>query len=119
MADEPVEKHQLAGLDERSRGFNRIVEVRQVEQAYRADLNYEAQHITADIGDSGRAALEALVRQLHSNGFTQLRSQLSFRAGEYLGGREPWIEYPDPREPWVSGLLARWLGRIAQDRTRP
>jgi hypothetical protein len=119
MPGKPVEKHQLAGFDERARGFNRVVEVRQVEQAYRAVLNYEAQHITADISASGHAALQALIRQLHANGFTQLRSQLSVRGGEYLGGREPWIEYPDPRRPRFSGMLARWFDWLRKDRPRP
>lgn len=119
MPGEPAEKHQLAGLDERGRGFNRVVEVRRVEQAHRAVLKYEARHITADISDSGHAALQTLVRQLHTNGFTQLRSQLSFRGDEYLGGREPWIEYPDPSGPRFSGMLARWFGWLGKDQPRP
>ena len=119
MTGDPVEKHQLAGFDDRTRGFNRVVEVRQVEQAYRAVLNYEAQHITADVSESGRAALDALIRQLHTDGFTQLRSQLSFRGTEYLGSREPWIEYPDPARPRSAGMLARWFGWMGKDRLHP
>ena len=113
-----VEKHQLAGLDERARGFNRVVEVHRIERMYRAVLKYEAAQTAAEDDESGQAALEALIRQLHIGGFTQLRSQLSFRGADYLGSREPWIEYPDPRVPWFAGILARWVGWLGKGQSR-
>jgi hypothetical protein len=119
MAGEPIEKHQLAGFDDRSRGFNRVVEVRLAGQAYRAILAYEARHIAAGEAGSEHAALQVLIRLLHEHGFTQLRSQLSFRGADYLGSREPWIEYPDPRRPVAAGLLARWFGWLGRHRTQP
>lgn len=114
-----VEKHQLAGLDERARGFNRIVEVHRIERMYRAVLKYEAAQTAAEGDVSGQAALEALIRQLHAGGFTQLRSQLSFRGADYMGSREPWIEYPDPLVPWFAGILARWFGWLGKGRAHP
>jgi hypothetical protein len=114
-----VEKHQLAGLDERARGFNRVVEVHRIERMYRAVLKYEATLVAVESDGSKHAALQTLIRQLHANGFTQLRSQLSFRGADYLGNREPWIEYPDPRASRLPGILARWFGRLGKGRTSP
>lgn len=110
-----VEKHQLAGLDERSRGFNRLLEVEQREGAYRALLRYEGTIVVGERGDTKAAALHELIGQLQARGYTQLRSRLSFDGGHYLGSQEPWIEYPDPEQelPPSSGLLGclrRWLG---------
>ena len=119
MPGEIVEKHQLAGLDERARGFNRTVEVHRIERMYRAVLKYEADQIAAEGDVSGQAAIEALIRQLHAGGFTQLRSQLSFRGADYMGSREPWIEYPDPLVPSFTGILARWFGWLGKGRTHP
>jgi len=114
-----VEKHQLAGLDERARGFNRVVEVHRIECAYRAVLKYEVSQIAVEGDESGQAALQALIQQLHAGGFTQLRSQLSFRGADYMGSREPWIEYPDPHVPWILGILARWFGWLGKGQTHP
>ncbi len=116
MPDDCVEKHQLAGFDERARGFNRVVEVWRTGGAYRAILRYEATQVATEGGASGQAALQTLIRQLHTGGFTQLRSQMSFRGTEYLGTREPWIEYPDPAPPGLGGLLARWFGWLRGNR---
>lgn len=111
MPKDWVEKHQVAGVDERARGFNRVVEIRQVGQGYRAVLQYETRQVSTEGCESEQAALQMLIRRLHAEGFTQLRSQLSFRGAVYLGSREPWIEYPDPAVPRFKGLLARWFGR--------
>lgn len=107
-----LEKHQLAGLDDRTRGFNRIIEVRQDEKGCCAILHYEAGVVAGANTESEQAALRALIEQLHAAGFTQLRSQLSFRGAAYFGSKEPWIEYPDPErpDPFSSGLLARIFG---------
>jgi len=115
MAAGVVEKHQVAGLDERSRGFNRLVEVEQREGAYCASLRYESTVVVGEGGDTTAAALRELIGLLQARGYTQLRSRLSFNGTLYLGSQEPWIEYPDPEReppptagPW--GWVRRWLG---------
>ena len=115
MADDVVEKHELAGLDERARGFSRLVELERLESTYRASLRYETAIVVSEGGDIQAAALHELIRQLQARGYTQLRSRLSFNGGNYLGSQEPWIEYPDPerKPPPSSGLVGwvrRWLG---------
>ncbi len=119
MTGDIVEKHQLAGFDERARGFNRVVEVRRTGQVYRAVLNYEATVIAAGDDESEQAALQTLIRQLHASGFTQLRSQRSFCGADYLGSREPWIEHSDPHVPRFAGILARWFHWLGKGRTHP
>jgi hypothetical protein len=112
MPSDCIEKYQLAGLDEQARGFNRVVDVCRMGQAYQAILQYEAWHFTTDDNESAQAALQVLIRELHTNGFTQLRSQLSFRGADYLGSREPWIDYPDPARPVsLFTRLFGWLRR--------
>jgi hypothetical protein len=108
MPSDCVEKHQLAGLDERARGFNRVVEVERAGTIYRATMRYEQTRMTVDGHETETAALHGLVRHLHAHGYAQLRSQLSFRGADYLGSREPWIEYPDPTQP--TNLFARLFG---------
>jgi hypothetical protein len=111
---EVIEKHQLAGVDERARGFNRLVEISLVEGLYRTMFRYEEIRIVTDSSNSQGGALAQLIAVLHSRGYSQLRSRLSFRSSVYLGSQEQWIEYPDPdreREPsagWLSKLL-NWL----------
>jgi hypothetical protein len=111
MAD-CIEKHQLAGLDARERGFSREVELERVGTAYRAVLRYETAQITSDGHATEVVALQELIRQLHACGYAQLRSQLSFRGSTYYGTREPWIEYPDPDRATgpQSGILSRLIG---------
>lgn len=106
-----VEKHQLAGLDDRERGFNRIVEVARIGPAYRAVLMYETSQIITEGQETETAALQELIRQLHARGYTQLRSQLSFRGSSYFGSTEPWIEYSDPARPERRrGFWSRLVG---------
>lgn len=109
MQGEVVEKHQLAGLDERERGFNRQVEIAQREGAYLASFRYETTLVATDLQGAPAAALAELVRLLHERGYQQLRSRLSFRGGTYLGSQEEWIEYPAPERPggFWKGLIER------------
>ena len=104
-----VEKHQVAGLDPCERGFNRLVELEGNERGFRATFRYEASRLETDRRDSCAQALLELVRTLQARGYTQLRSQLCFREGVYLGSRELWIEYPDPERPSAppSGLIGK------------
>ncbi|TAJ24453.1 MAG: hypothetical protein EPO64_09510 [Nitrospirae bacterium] len=115
MATEVVEKHQLAGMDERERGFNRPVEIERLDEGYRASLRYETTIIVTDPCATQAAALGEVIRSLHGRGYTQLRSQLSFTDGAYRGNQEPWIGHPDPEQPPVpraepfGWLLHRWM----------
>ncbi len=111
MAD-CIEKHLLAGLDSRERGFSRVVELERVGTAYRAVLQYETAQIATDDHATEGVALQELIRQLHAYGYAQLRSQLSFRGNTYFGSREPWIEYPDPDRASrpQAGILSRFFG---------
>lgn len=111
MAGRIVEKHQLAGLDERERGFNRLVEVEEAAEGCRAVLRYEAVRVETGPASGAPAAIEALARLLHEKGYRQLRSRPSFRGDLYLGSQEPWVEYADPRE---GGFWRRLLARLGR-----
>ena len=115
MPNDCIEKHQLAGLDERARGFNRVVEIQRAGAACHAILQYEQTQVVADGHVTAADAVQVLIDRLHVQGYRQLRSQLSFRGTTYYGNREPWIEYPDPAEPvQLENLFARlvsWLHR--------
>jgi hypothetical protein len=106
-----LDKHQLAGLDEWERGFSRPVEFEQDGQGYRAILRYEALCVTTETHPTQNEALAILIQTLHSQGYRQLKTQMSFRNGVYLGSQEFWIEYPDPPEsqPERSSFLGRVL----------
>ena len=111
MSEHTEEKHQLAGFDARERGFSRPVVFEQRDGGYHAILRYETTHVVTTVHETHGAALEELIRTLQGQGYSQLRSQLSFRNGAYLGSQEPWIEYPDPeRKPeqedgWLKRLV--------------
>lgn len=112
MASESLERHQVAGLDSRERGFSRPVEIEQTESGFRALLRYETTRVVTEDRAAPGTALEELIRMLQAEGYSQLRSQLSFKDGTYLGSQAQWIEYPDPASepPQAVGLLGRWLG---------
>ena len=120
MPKDIVEKHQLAGLDEHERGFNRVVELERDGGMCRAMLRYETTLLVTDSHATHSDTLVELIRLLHARGFRQLRSQLSFKENTYYGNREPWIEYPDPersvRPP--GGIIARLFGWLRQGEPR-
>jgi len=99
MDGERLDKHQLAGLDDRERGFSRPVEFERVGEAYRAVLRYENLRVTSEGQPTQDDALISLIQTLHAQGYRQLKTQRSFRDGMYLGSQELWVEYPDPPEP--------------------
>ena len=109
MGQVRLDKHQLAGLDSRERGFSRPVEFERAEDGYRAVLRYEAVRVTTDSYSTQDEALVGLIESLHAQGYRQLKTQLSFRDDVYLGSRELWVEYPDPphTEPEQSGFFDR------------
>jgi hypothetical protein len=92
------EKHLLSGLDDRRRGFSRQVEISSVEDRFCSALQYEKLSLTSSGLATKEDALLWIVQALHSRGYRQLRSRLSFRGGTYFGSLEAWIEYPDPEE---------------------
>ncbi len=112
-----TEKHQLAGLDARERGFSRPVVYEQTDGGYQALLRYETTRVVTTAQATPGAALEELIRTLQGQGYSQLRSQLSVREGAYLGSQEPWIEYPDPARSmeeeggWLKRLCRSFLRR--------
>ncbi|WHZ29466.1 MAG: hypothetical protein OJF51_004268 [Nitrospira sp.] len=94
-----LDKHQLAGLDDRERGFSRPVEFERAGEGYRAVLRYETVRVTTEEHPTQDGALTILIQTLHAQGYRQLKTQRSFRDGIYLGSQELWVEYPDPPEP--------------------
>lgn len=115
MVDRIVEKHQLAGVDERDRGFNRLVELERVEAGCRAVLRYEVTRVETLPCETQAEALGQLIVMLQSQGYTQLRSRLSFQGATYLGSQRDWIEYPDRERPSEHrGSLSGWLHRLRQ-----
>jgi hypothetical protein len=101
-----LDKHQLSGLDDRERGFSRPVEFERVGEGYRALLRYETVRVATETHPTQDEALTSLIQTLHAQGYRQLKTQMSFRNGVYLGSQELWVEYPDPpqAEPEQSGF---------------
>ncbi|TLY22201.1 MAG: hypothetical protein E6K68_03580 [Nitrospirae bacterium] len=113
MANEAREKYLLAGLDQRSRGFTRMVSIEQQAETFRASLQYETLLVVSADAASPAGALADLARRLHERGYTQLRSRLTFAEGTYLGSQEQWVEYADPeRAPEAEGKFFRLMRRI-------
>ncbi len=108
------DRHQLAGLDDRERGFSRPVEVERGVDGYRAILRYEATWIETPCYQSQDAVLKALIQILQARGYRQLRTQMSYRNGAYLGSQAMWVEYPDVpqvgrRSTGLVGRMWRWF----------
>ncbi len=109
MGQEGLDKYQLAGLDDRERGFSRPVGFEQVGEGYRAVLRYETVRLSTEIHPTQDDALTGLIQTLQAQGYRQLKTQRSFRNGVYLGSQELWVEYPDPpqADPEPSGFFGR------------
>jgi len=124
MAGGGLDKHQLAGLDHRERGFSRPVEFEQAGEGYRAVLRYETVRVASASQPTQDEALAVLIQSLHAQGYRQLKTQRSFRNGVYLGSQELWVEYPDPpqTEPEPSGFWGKvlsWFRFNSERETRP
>ena len=120
MAGSELDKHQLAGLDARERGFSRPVEFERVGNDYRAILRYESVRVTTEPHPTQDYALAELIQALHRQGYRQLKTQKSFRNGMYLGSQELWVEYPDPQpEEQTKGLLVKIKEWFRPDANRP
>jgi hypothetical protein len=118
MSPEIVEKYQVAGLDERERGFNRQAELERVKGQFRTTLRYETTTVVTEAQETTSIALLELIRLLQARGYTQLRSQLSFRGNTYLGTFGNWIEHPDAQRNLRTGaasvrrLWCRLVGKV-------
>lgn len=100
--------YQLAGLDDRERGFSRPIEVERAGARYRVVLRYETVRAVSELCQSQDQALRSLIQTLQSRGYRQLKSQQSFRNGVYLGSQELWVEYADPApEAEPPGFLTK------------
>lgn len=124
MAESPCpERHQLAGLDDRERGFSRQIELEAGREGFRAVLRYERLLMSSEILPTQEEALRALIQSLQIQGFRRLKTQLIFRSGAYLGSRELWVEHPDPpAEPPARSWLVRltgWFSRAPAGDERP
>ncbi|HEX6825685.1 MAG TPA: hypothetical protein VF077_05145, partial [Nitrospiraceae bacterium] len=73
MSDHVQVKHQLAGFDERERGFSRPVVYEQADGGYQAILRYDTTHVVTTTQATPGAALEELIRMLQGQGYSQLR----------------------------------------------
>ncbi len=100
-------QYQIAGLDERQRGFNRLAKINRGQGVYQAILQYESSRFKTPECETEKDALNHLIRDLHEEGYRQLRSQLTFRGNAYLGSQHEWIEYPDP-EIFPERLRGFW-----------
>ena len=109
MGEGGLDKHQLAGLDHRERGFSRPVEFERAGESYRAIFRYETVRVGTEPQPTQDVALLMLIEILHAHGYRQLRTQVSFRNGVYLGSQEVWVEYRDPPQPELSGFIARLM----------
>ena len=124
MGQTGLDKHQLAGLDNRERGFSRPVEFERDGEGYRAILRYETVRLVTETHPTQDEALTILIQTLQAQGYRQLKTQRSFRNGVYLGSQELWVEYPDPpqAEPEPSGLWGKvvsWFRSNSEQETRP
>ena len=107
--DSPTNTYQIAGLDDRGRGFNRQVEMKVSNGTFQAVFRYERFLLETEPDVTEPSAINRLITQLQDRGYTQLRSRIQFRGEAYLGNQELWEEHPDP-EP--EGILARLLQKI-------
>ena len=105
----PSNTYQLAGLDDRGRGFNRQVEMKILDGTFQAVFRYERFLLETEPHTTEQATIARLITQLQNQGYTQLRSRLQFRGEVYLGNQKLWEEHHDP-EP--QSMLARLLQTI-------
>jgi len=114
--------YQLAGLDDRERGFSRPAVIQATAAGFQARLTYERHTIVSEVQATGDQALHLLIATLHHHGFRQLKTQMSFRGGVYLGSQELWVEYPDPppevKARGVLSTIASWFRRSAEEQGR-
>lgn len=82
-----IERHQLAGVDDRERGFSRLVDAEQTDGMFQASLQYEETRVISGRCETTTAAVVELARLLQDRGYSQLRTQLNFRGARISGHR--------------------------------
>lgn len=115
MAEAGLDRHQLAGLDSKERGFNRPVELERVGEGYRAILRYESLRVATEPCATQDEALSRLIHALQVEGYRQLRTQRSFRNGVYLGSRSPGsniLIHCRFKKSRLHGLSSCWNGFV-------
>ena len=108
--DSTKNTYQLAGFDERDRGFTRQAIVARRGDHYQATLRYETLVVEGNPSETEPGSLQTLVLSLQVQGYTQIRAQLIFKGNLYLGSQEQWIEYSDPEQP--RNLLQKFMSWI-------
>jgi len=91
--------YQIAGLDDRERGFNRQAPVTTSSEGVQLQLWYETFQIMVGPVPTEEQALQELIRELHQRGYSQLRHQRLLEGERYLGSQEARVDYPDPPPP--------------------
>ena len=105
--------YQIAGLDDRERGFNRQAALTLSPEGFRVHLRYESVKIVIGPVQTEEQALNGLIQELHRRGYSQLRFQRLFDGDQYLGTREMWIDVSDPTRPPETGLTWReWIRKL-------
>ena len=113
MPESQINTYQLAGVDDRERGFNRQVKVSASKGLSRAVIQYEALQMEGAPCETEETALGNLIQMLQQRGYTQLRTQLIFQGDRYLGSQELWKEYSDPNPSADSyGGSFSWIRRM-------
>ncbi len=107
--ESPTSTYQLAGLDDRGRGFNRQIEMKGSHGTIQAIFRYERVLLETEPHVTERDAVTMLIAQLQNRGYTQLRSRLQFRGTTYLGNQETWEEHQDPPP---GGIFTRLIHTI-------
>ncbi len=108
-----IDIYQVAGVDDRERGFNRQIQMIFCPEGFQARLRYELLQIEVDPVATKEQALELLIQELQRRGYRQLRTQRIFLGDQYLGSQECWIDYADP-EPLLNPkeTWTKWLRRV-------
>ena len=107
-----INVYQIAGVDDRERGFNRQAQVAAQGTVYQARLRYEDLKIETEFVDTEEDALRGLIDVLQQRRYTQLRTQCIFQGEKYLGTQELWTDYPDP-DTSEAGSIS-WFARLRQ-----
>ena len=109
----PSSIYQIAGLDDRERGFNRQAPVEVSPEGVQLHLRYETFQLVIGPVSTEEQALQKLVQELHRRGYSQLRHQRLFVGERYLGTQEAWVDHPDPPQPSdAPSFWRRWLNRF-------
>lgn len=90
---DPVEIHQIEGLDYRQRMFNRNIYVYRKDRSYSAHFNYEELSMESPYYPTPAEAIQSIVRTVQEKKFAKLRTRLNFKGKKYLTELEPWIDF--------------------------